>query len=639
MTPFPEDIRILMLEDTATDADLAVQALRDDGLVFKARRVETEEAFLEALREFRPSLVLADYRLRSYNGREALIYVHSHYPDIPVVMVSGEMGDEAAVELLRQGATDYLLKGNLARLASSVRHALSDQLSIRLRQKAEKALHASELRYRRLFETAKDGILILDGESGQIVDANPFILKLLSYSLEECSGKRLWDIGVSLDKSASKALFKELQENGYVRYEELPLQTKSGKPVYVEFVSNVYQAGDQRVIQCNIRDISERKAMEEVQSRQARALKLLSKCNMVLVHSDDEQELLNEICKLAVEIGGYMMAWVGFAENDEHRSVRPVAESGYEEDYLKSLNISWADSDHGQGPTGTAIRTGVTSVNQNCQHNPKMAPWSAPMTKRVYQSSIALPLTREGLTFGALTIYSAEPNAFVPEEVVLLEELASDLAYGIETLRIRTAQLNNDETLRTSLEESIQAIAGTLEARDPYTAGHQRRVADLAKAIAMEMGLPEQQAHGLHLAATIHDLGKIHIPAEILSKPGKLSEIEFMLIKTHPQAGYDILKKVKLPWPIADIILQHHERMNGSGYPLGLKGGDLLIESKIIAVADVVEAISSHRPYRPGLGIDVALDEITRNRGITYDPIVVDACITLFHTQGYRLPA
>jgi len=169
-----------------------------------------------------------------------------------------------------------------------------------------------------------------------------------------------------------------------------------------------------------------------------------------------------------------------------------------------------------------------------------------------------------------------------------------------------------------------------VEARDPYTAGHQRRVSELAAAIALEMGLPEEQVNGIHLAAMIHDVGKIHIPAEILSKPGKLNDIEFMLVKTHPQSGYDILKGVKFPWPIADIILQHHERMDGSGYPQGLKDGEILLESRIMAVADVVEAMSSHRPYRPALGIMAALSEIDRGRRSVYDPEVVDACLRLF---------
>jgi PAS domain S-box-containing protein len=191
------------------------------------------------------------------------------------------------------------------------------------------------------------------------------------------------------------------------------------------------------------------------------------------------------------------------------------------------------------------------------------------------------------------------------------------------------------DMLRRAVNGTVQVIATTVEIRDPYTAGHQQRVADLARTIATKMGLPSEQINGIRMAGVIHDLGKISIPAEILSKPSKLIEIEFNLIKTHPQVGYDILKEVEFSWPIAQIVLQHHERMDGSGYPSGLSGEDILLEARIIAVADVVEAIASHRPYRPAFGIDKALEEISENSGILYDPVVVNACLELFLEKGF----
>ncbi len=201
----------------------------------------------------------------------------------------------------------------------------------------------------------------------------------------------------------------------------------------------------------------------------------------------------------------------------------------------------------------------------------------------------------------------------------------------------RTSELQNTlEKLRKSTEGIIQAMSSTVETRDPYTAGHQQRVANLAQSIAIEMGLPDEQIEGIFMAGLIHDLGKIAVPAEILTKPGKLSDIEFNLIKVHPQAGYDILKKIEFPWPIARIVIEHHERMNGSGYPHGLLGADLLLESRILAVADVVEAMASHRPYRPALGLEVALDEILKNKNILYDPAVVDACEKIVSTGHFR---
>jgi PAS domain S-box-containing protein/putative nucleotidyltransferase with HDIG domain len=190
--------------------------------------------------------------------------------------------------------------------------------------------------------------------------------------------------------------------------------------------------------------------------------------------------------------------------------------------------------------------------------------------------------------------------------------------------------------LEVAMEGTICIIDRIVEARDPYTAGHQRRVAILACAIAREMRFPEDQIKGLHVASGIHDIGKIQVPAEILSKPGRISDDEFNIIKSHSKVGYDILKSTEFPWPVAQIVLQHHERINGSGYPGGLLGKDILQEAKILGVADVFEAMTSHRPYRPALGADKALYELAQNRNILYDPKVADACIKLVNKKGFN---
>lgn len=189
--------------------------------------------------------------------------------------------------------------------------------------------------------------------------------------------------------------------------------------------------------------------------------------------------------------------------------------------------------------------------------------------------------------------------------------------------------------LRKAIGATIQAITKTVEIRDPYTAGHQRRVADLARAIATRIGLSKERIDGLRMAASIHDIGKISVPSEILSKPGKINDMEFTLIKTHPQVGYDILKSIESPWPLAQIVLQHHERLDGSGYPQGLKKEDILFEAKILGVADVVEAMVSHRPYRTAHKLESALEEISSNRGILYDPLSVDVCLELFQEKKF----
>ena len=193
------------------------------------------------------------------------------------------------------------------------------------------------------------------------------------------------------------------------------------------------------------------------------------------------------------------------------------------------------------------------------------------------------------------------------------------------------------EKVKMAMQSTIQAISMTLEKRDPYTSGHQQRVAGLAKAIVAELGLAEDQRESIYMAAAIHDIGKISLPAEILVKPSQLTDIEISLIQAHAQAGYDILKGIEFPWPIADIVLQHHERLDGSGYPQGLTGDNILLGARIIGVADVVETMASHRPYRPSIGIDKALEEITRNSGVLYDPLVVDASLKLFNEKDFTL--
>jgi putative nucleotidyltransferase with HDIG domain len=191
--------------------------------------------------------------------------------------------------------------------------------------------------------------------------------------------------------------------------------------------------------------------------------------------------------------------------------------------------------------------------------------------------------------------------------------------------------------LQKAFDGIVRATALTVEWRDPYPAGHQRRVAELACAIAEEYGLSQEHIDGVSIAGLIHDLGKISVPAEILSKPSRLTKNEFNLIKEHPQVGYDILKEIEFPWPIAKIVLQHHERLDGTGYPQGLSAKDTHIESRIIAVADVVEAMASHRPYRPGKGVPSALKEIVDHKGVRYDPDIVDACLQVFDRKKFTL--
>ncbi len=456
------ELRVLMLEDTPTDAELAERELRKAGIAFTSLRVDTRDAFVRALEEFHPDVIMSDYKLPDFNGMEALQIVRREHPEVPVVMVTGALSDIEAVELIHAGARDYVLKDRLARLAPAVQRALATERSARARKAAEKALQESEAKFRALVESTSDWIWEID-EHAVYTYSSPQVHDLLGYTAAEVIGRTPFDLMLPEEAGRLKKTFDTLA--------------------------------------------AERKPFH-----------LLENANL---HKD-----------------GYVT-------------------------YLETSGAPMFDT---QG-----VFKGYRGIDR-------------------------------------------------------------DITERKETERERIASA---EKLEQSLMQTIGAIAATVEARDPYTAGHQRRVAVLARAIAQDMGLPEEQIRGLYLAATIHDLGKIHIPAEILSKPTRLRPVEFDLIRTHPQTGYDIIKDAQFPWPIAQIVLQHHERLDGSGYPQHLRAEQIQFEAKILAVADVVEAMSSDRPYRPGFGLNAALEEIGAQRGVLYDEAIVDSCLKLFREQGF----
>ena len=251
-----------------------------------------------------------------------------------------------------------------------------------------------------------------------------------------------------------------------------------------------------------------------------------------------------------------------------------------------------------------------------------------------YQSVISLPLKANLATIGVLNIYSAQPDAFDRAAVNLLESQVLSLGFGVEALRAETnaertkkVLKKTRESLLRSLEGTVYAMSKTAEARDSYTAGHQKRVTSISLAIAEEMKLKKKQKDAIKFGAIVHDIGKIQIPSDLLSKPTALTPLEFELIKSHAEIGYQILKDIDFPWPVAEIAYQHHERLDGSGYPRGLKGRRIRMEARVVAVADVVESISSHRPYRAALGVDFAINYLPENSGTLFDARVVAACI------------
>ncbi len=379
-----------------------------------------------------------------------------------------------------------------------------------------------------------------------------------------------------------------------------------------------------------------RRQLEAETIAHIRELQVLGEMNKALLAANSEKELLQEYCRIAVETAGYRMAWVGFAEQTPEKRVAPVAWAGHEDGYLSAVKITWDGGDLSQGPTGRAILFGQIESAQDFATSPGLSPFHQEAKKRGYESCIAVPFQTDSGPMACLSIYGAEKNLWTEAERRLMQQVASALGYGIRTLRGAIVKDRYLGDLRDALEHSIQLIADTVDRRDPYTAGHQRRVADLSVQIARALGLEPERIRGLRLAATIHDLGKIGIPAELLAKPGPLSPAEFALLKEHSQIGYDILKEVSFPWPIAEMIFQHHERLDGSGYPRALSGDAILLEARILTVADSFEALATHRPYRASLGNEFALNELFIGRGTAFDASVVDACAQIFR-DGYSL--
>ncbi len=507
-------------------------------------------------------------------------------------------------------------------------------------KQAEIELRESEQKFMQLFMEVPIPLGVADRE-GVISYFNKKFTAVFGYTVEDVPTLNEWWLQAYPNETYRKwvldnwndGVARAVKAGTDIESDEYTVTCKNGAERIVVIGGHSFLGG----VLATFNDITERKRHEIAMQRANRALRTISAGNQTLIHVDDEAELLQKMCDVAVQVGGYRMAWIGYAREDADKTIELMAHAGLAEGCPMLPPLSWADVGQALCPAGHAIVTGATYIVQDLLSDPGAILWHDHIKQHGYASGIALPLTDGKHTFGALVLFDDKVNVFDTDEVKLLEEMSGDLAFGIITLRIKVVHLMHEQRLQENMLQTVEAIARIVEMRDPYTSGHQARVAELARMIARQMGSSDEQVHAIHLAGLVHDLGKIRIPAEILSKPGRLNEIEFSLIKMHPQAGYDILKGIDFSWPIAQMVLQHHEHLDGSGYPQGLKGEEILLGARILSVADVIEAMSSHRPYRPGLGMDAALAEITRMRGIHYDLQVVDACVTLFKEQGYAL--
>ena len=467
------------------------------------------------------------------------------------------------------------------------------------RKRAEEELKESEKKYRLLADHVNDVIFVLDMNLNYTY-VSPSMKTLRGYKPEEIMEQQT-SFDASLTPSSRDLAIRTLSEVMEIeksehkdinvsRTLELEIRRKDGTIVWTEVnVSFIRDENQQPVgILGVIRDITERKRAGEVLREREEQYRLVieNAKEAIIITQDMKVVFLNHA---AMNMAGYskeistLKSFTDFIHPDDLKMV-----VDYHIKRLKGEEVPPVYSFRVIGQDGTVIW---------CEINAAVIQWKGK------------PATLNFLNN-------------VTERKRAEEELKQTL-----------------ESLRKAVGATIQVMVSAIEMRDPYTSGHQLRAANLACAIATEMGLPQDKIEGIRMAGSIHDIGKLSIPAEILSKPTRLTDIEFSLIKEHSRIGYEMLKDVESPWPLAQIVYQHHERMDGSGYPRNLKGDEIIIEARIMAVADVVEAMASHRPYRPGLGIDAALMEIEKNKGIFYDNTVADACLKLFREKSYKLPA
>jgi PAS domain S-box-containing protein len=519
------------------------------------------------------------------------------------------------------------------------------------RKRTAEALRASERRFRALTENSADGIALLDTK-GAIRYESPTSAQALGYSVGELVGMNVFELTHPDDAQSVSLLLSTLVEKP-----ETPLtiqfrfRHKDGSWCWLEATGNNLLAEPAvQAIVVNYRDITERVRAE-------RLLRALNEAALAMGQALTPEEIFTAVASELKKLGFSCIVFL----TDESQSRLLIRYVSYEAGAIKALEkLTGLKIENFSIPIETAdvyrkvvwerkaaFIENVEDVTRQFLPKPLKKFTGQIVRMLKIAKSIPTPLIVEDEVIGVLSVESddlteedisaitafANQMAAAWRKASLLQDLQRSLA---EREQAQEELQRTTETLRKTLGATIQAMAATVETRDPYTAGHQRRVANLARAIADEMGLSKEQIDGIRMAGLIHDLGKITIPAEILSKPTQLNEFEWGIIQAHPQVGYDLLKTVDFMWPVAQIVLQHHERMDGSGYPQGLSGEEIMLEARILAVADVVEAMASYRPYRPARGIDEALEEISQNKDVLYDAAVVDACLKLFKEKRFE---
>ena len=585
--------KILVVDNDKLILEFARDLIEKEG--HEVRLAEDGLAALDILKSYFPDIIISDLVMPNIDGRKlcSAIREMEQLADCWIAVMSA-LATEEKIDLDELGADIVIAKGPLSDLGPIILSVINHPEENHKRCRSGQVLGVEDMWPRQItqellwakqhveviLEKMEEGILEIEA-SGRIVSANPQVRSITCLSENDLLGKEF----TTLFSAEHKRRVAEL-----LCQNDADKKITEDAPVLLNehlVTVNIIPLKDHAVVIIN--DITERKKRErELQESQDRFRFLVENMLDAAIIVDPEGKTLFAN-KAAVDLLGIKSPEYGIGMN--------VGDF---------IHPNWR-------------KTVIKNYLKTKKGHDKILTEYKIVTPRGEEKDV------EGL--GTNIMYKGRP------------------AY-IATLRDITERKKAEKQIREgiirlskNLEETVISLASAFEMKDPYTAGHQRRVTEIATAIALEMGFDQERLQGLRLASLVHDIGKINVPAEILSKPGALSEPELELIRTHSEAGYDILKKINFPWPISKMVLQHHERMDGSGYPSGLSGEEILLEARIIAVADVVEAMSTHRPYRASPGVGFALEEIEANRGRLYDKAVVDVCLNLFRTGKFRLEA
>lgn len=491
---------------------------------------------------------------------------------------------------------------------------------------------------------------VMDAQTLVLVESNPLLENMAGYAPGKLVGVVVQSILPEIDRGRMELAFQLPSQNGIAM--RISLSKSDGKqiPVWVT-LSQPYEFAGRRLVLLDVRNAAHEQDMEERLAAKRWALRAYAAAARTLVRAESSetllQTLLQQICESMTNDSPFVLASVAMVGAAPEYPVVIHAKAGPAIGYIEGIQITAAaDSERGQGPAGEAFRTQRSQIVTDVATDPNYGPWRERALRHGIRCTLTVPFKIGPDQNGLLEVYSANRGAFGPVVYEVFEHLAKEIGVGLHALRQRE-QIERERQQREAAQRqltealvaAVGAIAGAVEAGDPFTAGHQRRVAIVACDLAAQMGWDEDQLRGLRMAAMVHDIGKLAVPQEILNKPGRLTPEEFARVKTHVEVGYQILKDIPFPWPVAEIARQHHEKLDGSGYPQGLSGDAILSGARVLAVADIVESMACERPYRKALGAEAALEEVEMLAAQgKLDAEVVRVCARMFREQGYELP-